>query len=151
MSLISTLHYPLCFKDQIHPDVFKVQGQILERCTEVPQISLNPWYECQDDDPPNVSRVKRDTTPISFDEEDPSGERVEGLEMIMLKNKREFQKMQRQMLRMHRTIVQMKNNSAIHEEKSVCVDFDGSIRSNMELWKHSHSGSCVSCLCKVCM
>ena len=114
-------------------------------------MSLNPWYECQDDDPPNVSRVKRDTTPISFDEEDPSGERVEGLEMIMLKNKREFQKMQRQMLRMHRTIVQMKNNSAIHEEKSVCVDFDGSIRSNMELWKHSHSGNCVSCQCKVCV
>ena len=113
---------------------------------------MNPWHECQDDQP-NVSRVKRDatkTTTKSFDEDDPSGERVEGLEIIMLKNKLEFQKMQRQMLRMHRTLVQMKN-SAVVDEKSVCVDFDGSIRSNMELWKHSHSGNCVSCQCKVCV
>ena len=136
-------------KDQIHPDVFKVRGQILERCSEVPKISLNPWHECQDDLPNVSTRVKRDTTTTkSFDEDDPSGERVEGLEIIMLKNKLEFQKMQRQMIRMHRTIVQMKD-SAVHE-KSVCVDFDGSIRSNMELWKHSHFGNCVSCLCKVC-
>ena len=49
-----------------------------------------------------VRRVRRDM----FDEndDDPSGDRIEGLEVILLKNKLEFQKMQRQMLRMNRYV-----------------------------------------------
>ena len=50
-----------------------------------------------------VRRVRRDM----FDEndDDPSGDRIEGLEVILLKNKLEFQKMQRQMLRMNRYVI----------------------------------------------
>ena len=109
--------------DQIshaYPNVFKIQGQELVDCSSIPGFSLIPWLECQDDEP-RVTRLKRENNQHDYDE-DPSGERIEGLESILLQNKIEFLKMQRQMVRMNRVFIHMTAGS---REESVCVASDG--------------------------
>ena len=104
----------------VYPNVFKIQGQELEDCSSIPGFSLFSWIECQDEEP-HVTRFKREYNEHYY-EEDPSGERIEGLESILLQNKIEFLKMQRQMVRMNRALIQMTANS---REESVCVASDG--------------------------
>ena len=106
--------------NHVYPNVFKIQGQELEDCSSIPGFSLFSWIECQDEEP-HVTRFKREYNEHYY-EEDPSGERIEGLESILLQNKIEFLKMQRQMVRMNRALIKMTANS---REESVCVASDG--------------------------
>ena len=133
--------------NKVFPNVFKYQSQLTD-CRDIPQMSLLPWFEGQCPANGASRRSKRSAELVEeckAQSEDPTGERIEGLETVILKNKLEMVKMKRQIHRMaHRLIVQ-----AAPSELDVCVDHAGVIRQDREHWRHENQGQCVSCLCKV--
>ncbi len=138
---------------QVYPDVFKLdKSSALKSCEEIPQMSLIPWHdigECQARPP----RVKRSST-VDVDFADPAEDRVEGLEVVIAKNKLQMAKMKRRLGRMYKVMVQF---AQIHRqddlEEAVCIDpINGSLRNPGEAWIHQSpttSASCAKCICQV--
>ena len=103
-------------------------------------------------------RVRRSYSETDGDEsiEDPSGERVEGLEL-------ELSRMKRKMARMYKLMTRMSAKQKlsydlhkikpdlVNDKKSVCIDYQGLFREENEKWTHVESkpgGSCAECICK---
>ena len=124
----------------IHSDVFKLNKGSLLSCDQIPKMDLSPWHDSQQchKDIVQGRRVRRSTSDID-------SERIEGLEVIIMKNKLEMARMRRRIVRMHRMLTFQNHGNA------VCIDYGGAIRSEGSFWTHkdASSGLCAGCLCQV--
>ena len=114
-------------------------------------------------------RVRRSYSETDVDEsfEDPSGERVEGLELELSRMKRKMARMYKLMTRMsakqklsydlHKFKLDLKNDKKsvnpdlVNDKKSICIDYQGFFREENEKWTHVESKkgvSCAECICK---
>ena len=138
--------------EQVFRNVFKHQSQLVN-CKDLPQISLLPWFEssCSTSKEASVSsalsqgRSKRDIA--SNNAEDPTGERIEGLEVVIMKNKLEMLRMKRQIQR----VVTRLHSKTTLSPLDVCIDHSGTIREEREHWFHhdSKNDKCAGCICQV--
>ena len=133
---------------------------MLVDCQNVDKMSLIPWKEfrdCHDSPPPPplVSARVRRSYYQTQDSSDPSGERIEGLELELKKMKRRLARAYKLMTRIsakqkhYKPETDMK--SAEFSASSVCIDHQGLIKEENEMWIHSESkpgGSCAHCVCK---
>ena len=136
---------------QVHPDLFRMATgqQDLMDCSSIPPMSLNPWFDCEHEHDGLVSQQRPKRSSTVFDSNDPSGERIEGIEDVLIKNKLALKKMERRMKRVYKAMALMTQKP--DEESAVCIDHQGIIRDDNESWIHSdqQSGICAQCACKV--
>lgn len=136
----------------VYANAFKMD-QSLVGCENVPEMSLLPWKEtnCQEENEEHKTRSRRSIAGDS--QEDPSGERVEGLEVIIMKNKLEMSKIQRRLNRLYKAMVKLTSLvvARSHQKDSVCIDYRGTLRDNGDSWLHQDpsSKSCARCACTV--
>lgn len=132
---------------RVFSDVFQLNSSsVLIDCAEIGGMSLNPWHECQVD--PTISRQQR-VRRSSESEDDPSGERVEGLEVVIMKNKIEMSKMKRRLARIYKAMVNIASVVKRPVKDAVCIDFQGGIKSPNETWIHQNRSNCARCICQV--
>ena len=135
--------------DQVFPDVFKYQSQLVD-CKELPQVSLLPWSEegnCDQNEAPEVPTARAKRSLSDSLDDDPTGERIEGLEVVIMKNKLEMIRMRRQVQRMAHRL----HSQITHSALDVCIDHAGVIREEREHWRHrdDKNYNCAGCICQV--
>lgn len=134
----------------VFPNAFKMDKSLIE-CHQVPGMSLLPWKEtnCQEDEKTRSRRSLKEEE----DSNDPSGERVEGLEIIIMKNKLEMTKMKRRLNRIYNAMVKLTSivvAKSHQKADSVCIDYQGTLKDDGDSWLHQDpSKSCARCACTV--
>jgi hypothetical protein len=154
----------------VSPDVFRINNGDFLNCDSVPLMSLNPWHEgnlsifnlkqiincfkgCEKKDNLLSSRVRRSSNVI-FDIDDPTGQRIEGIEVMLMRNNDSMKRMKRRLLRFYKTVVRIASLIRSKDDNSVCIDIHGTIRDDGDQWFHtdtSGNAKCADCICKVCL
>ena len=147
----------------IYPNVFMFNSssELVSCDQEVTKMSLNPWFDrksCDEAsrDEEHSFRLRRSVSSLQshdLEEEDPSGERVEGLEYVIMKNKLEMTKMNRRLSRVYKLMVKISakvQDSDKSDKNAVCIDVTGSLKFSGETWTHKDpvTENCAHCTCQ---
>ncbi len=106
-----------------------------------------------------VSRTRRSSSDLEYQvfnvedsnvtNIDPMDQRIEGLEVALLRTHMMMKRLRRRMNRFYGTFETISTKLEAKDSASVCIDYTGSIVEDGEVWIHQDSTSCASCICKV--
>jgi len=117
-------------------------------CNRIPRMSFNPWTDCAEEEevPISLTRIRRDAQSVSKKSDSKDDKRHRRNTRFMKKSS------------LLKVIKQLEERIAILEHKRgnskstpICIDFNGKIRMDNEVWNfssESENKECVQCECK---
>jgi len=112
-------------------------------CQHLPRMSFNPWTDCGEEEeiPVSLSRQRRDT---SVQHKVKTKEPIGKSESFLLN---EISKLERRIEELEGSCTKSKN----HDITAVCIDFNGKMRKDEEVWEYpfnDEEDKCVQCVCQ---
>jgi hypothetical protein len=99
-----------------------------------------------------LSRRVRRSSNIILDLDQPDEQRIEGIEVMMIRSNDSMKRMKRRLLRFYKTFARIASQIRSKDDKSVCIDINGTIREDGDQWIHNDTidnSKCADCICKV--